>query len=133
MKAGTAIRRPRWLIALLAVLTVPLGLLTRADLPLPTLVATYGGDMLYATLAFFLAALLLPRCPTWRLAALALGFCYAIEVSQLVHVSWLDALRETRPGRLVLGSGFLWSDLVCYAVGVLLGVLVARLMMLPRS
>ncbi|NTV63460.1 MAG: hypothetical protein HGA65_07980 [Oscillochloris sp.] len=33
MKAGAAIRRPRWQIALLAVLTVPLGLLTRAGLP----------------------------------------------------------------------------------------------------
>lgn len=133
MKAGTAIGRPRWRIALLAVLTVPLGLLTRADLPLPGLIATYGGDTLYATLAFFLTALLLPSWPTWRLATLALGFCYAIEASQLIHAPWLDALRNTGGGRLVLGTGFLWSDLVCYSMGVLLGAVIDWLVVVPRT
>ncbi len=41
-----------------------------------------------------------------------------VELSQLIHWGWLDALRSTLPGRLVLGQGFLASDLVCYAVGV---------------
>lgn len=126
MSAEVGIHRRRWLLTLLAVLTVPLGLLTRADLPLPGLIATYGGDTLYATLAFFLAALLLPRWPTWRLAILALGFCYVIEISQLVHTPWLDALRATRGGHLVLGAGFLWSDPSCYAVGIVLGAVIDR-------
>ncbi|MEN8216136.1 MAG: DUF2809 domain-containing protein, partial [Pseudomonadota bacterium] len=29
---------------------------------------------------------------------------------------------EYRLGALVLGHGFLWSDLVCYSVGVAMGV-----------
>ncbi len=116
--------RPRWRSALAAMLTVPLGLLTRADLPLPAFIATYGGDTLYATLIFFLAALLWPRWPTWRLALVALSFCYAIELSQLYRTPWLDALRGTLPGRLVLGAGFRWDDLLCYAVGVLLAATV---------
>lgn len=118
--------RPRWRSALAAALTVPLGLLTRAELPLPALIATYGGDTLYATLIFLLAALLWPRWPTWRLALVALGFCYAIELSQLYKPPWLDALRGTLPGRLVLGAGFRWDDLLCYAVGVLVAVAVDR-------
>ncbi len=32
--------------------------------------------------------------------------------------------RHTTLGGLILGFGFLWSDLVCYALGVELGVLV---------
>lgn len=119
--------RPRWRSALAAALTIPLGLLTRADLPLPAIIAAYGGDTLYATLIFFLAALLWPRAPTWKLATAALGFCYAIELSQLYHAPWLDALRRTLPGRLVLGSGFRWDDLLCYAAGVLLAAAVDRL------
>jgi hypothetical protein len=116
-----------------AALTVPLGLLTRADLPLPTFVAAYGGDTLYATLIFFLAALLWPRRPAWRLAVAALGLCYLVELSQLYHAPWLDALRRTLPGRLALGAGFRWDDLLCYAAGVLLGTIVDRFCLAPAT
>lgn len=113
--------RPRWRIALAAGLTIPLGLLTRSGLPLPELISTYGGDTLYATLACFLVALLQPRAAAWRVALLAFGLAVVVELSQLVQAPWLEALRRTLFGRLVLGAGFLWSDLVCYAAGALLG------------
>jgi hypothetical protein len=115
-------RRARLHLALAALAVIPLGLLTRADLPLPPLVASYGGDTLYATLVYLLVALVWPAWPSWRLGAVALSLCFAVELSQLLQVPWLDALRATLPGRLVLGTGFLWSDLTCYAAGVLLGV-----------
>lgn len=47
----------------------------------------------------------------------ALGVSLLIEVSQLWHPPFLEALRATTLGGLVLGFGFLWSDLICYAVG----------------
>lgn len=46
-----------------------------------------------------------------------LTFCAAIEASQLWQPIWLDELRKQPLVALVLGRGFLWSDLVCYAVG----------------
>jgi hypothetical protein len=52
------------------------------------------------------------------LAGAALAISFAVEVSQLHHVPWLDALRSTRLGALALGQGFLRSDLLCYTVGV---------------
>lgn len=113
--------RPRWRIALAAALTVPLGLLTRAGLPLPALIRTYGGDTLYATLVCFLVALFWRQAAAWRLALLAFGLSVAVELSQLIDTPWLESLRATLFGRLVLGAGFLWSDLVCYAGGALLG------------
>lgn len=125
--------RPRWRLTLAAALTVPLGLLTRADLPLPGPIAAYGGDALYATLVFFLVALLLPRWPRWRIGLVALGLCYAVELSQLVDAPWLSALRATLPGRLVLGAGFRWDDLACYAAGVALGALVDRALLTRRA
>jgi hypothetical protein len=54
--------------------------------------------------------------PTLRLAgraSIALAFAWAIELSQLYHAPGIEALRHTRLGGLVLGFGFLWSDLVC--------------------
>ena len=42
------------------------------------------------------------------------------EVSQLWHTPILVAIRETTIGKLMLGVGFVWSDLICYAVGILM-------------
>jgi hypothetical protein len=61
------------------------------------------------------------------IAVLALAFSAAIELSQLYHAPWIDSIRQTTLGGLVLGFGFVWSDLACYAAGVVLGILVERL------
>ncbi len=107
---------------LLLALVLPLGLATRkAPEYFPAFVAEYGGDTLWATVAFLLTWLLLLRKPMWLLALLSAGFCLLIEVSQLWQAEWLNALRDTTLGALVLGRGFLWSDWVCYGVGILLG------------
>jgi hypothetical protein len=58
---------------------------------------------------------------TRRVALYAAAFSFLIELSQLYHTPWLDTLRHTRMGALGIGQGFLWSDLACYAVGVLCG------------
>ena len=52
---------------------------------------------------------------------MALVFCYLIEVSQLYQGEWLNQIRRTTLGGLILGYGFLWRDLLSYTVGVLLG------------
>ena len=49
----------------------------------------------------------------------ALLVSYLVECSQLLHTPALDALRATRIGGLMLGYGFLRSDLLCYTVGAL--------------
>jgi hypothetical protein len=54
-------------------------------------------------------------------ALAALVFSFAIETSQLYHAPWIDAVRATRLGSLVLGSGFVWSDFACYAAGICFG------------
>ena len=48
----------------------------------------------------------------------------AVELSQLYHAPWIDSIRHTTIGGLILGFGFLWSDLACYSLGVGLGVLI---------
>lgn len=89
----------------------------------PDWMARYAGDALWATMVFWWLALLAPRARTWALGAAAFGIAVTVEISQLVHAPWLDALRATRVGALVLGQGFLWSDLACYAVGAGLAAL----------
>ena len=77
---------------------------------------------------FFGFGFLFPKIPTIKIAALALAFCFVIEISQLYHAPWIDAIRHTTLGGLVLGFGFLWSDLACYSVGVGVGLVAERLM-----
>jgi hypothetical protein len=93
----------------------------------PGFVAAYAGDTLWALVVFLAFGLLLPTASTWRVAALAATFSLLIELSQLYHVPWIDAVRRTTPGGLILGYSFVWSDLVCYGAGVALGVLLERL------
>jgi len=111
--------------------TVALGLATRKAPGLfPAFVAEYGGDALYATLwvqllggAVFARG---RRAPVLAVCLAGLAVCFLIEGSQAVDVGWLVAARATRLGGLVLGHGFLVSDLACYTVGAGLGGLVER-------
>jgi hypothetical protein len=110
-----------WAIALGVVV---LGLASRHFAPvLPPWVGDYAGDTLWALLVYLGVGLLRPAMSTLKAAAFALAFCYAIELSQLYHAPWIDQLRQATFG-LILGFGFLWSDLVCYTLGIGLGATV---------
>ncbi len=105
-------------------IVVLLGLTSRShSLLLPTFLKEYAGDTLWALAAYLMIAVLRPRLAIWRVAIIAGLFSAAIEISQLYHAPWIDQIRQVRLGGLVLGHGFLWSDLICYAVGISTGVL----------
>jgi hypothetical protein len=89
---------------------------------LPAVLAPYLGDALWALMVFVIVGFIAPRWSVLRVGAVALAVSYAVEVSQLYHAPWIDSVRHTRIGALVLGYGFLWSDLVCYTAGVMCGV-----------
>jgi hypothetical protein len=86
---------------------------------MPPAARDFIGDALWAAMIVWWISAALPSMPTARRAVASLAFCYAIECSQLVHFSALDALRATAAGHLVLGSGFDWRDFGSYAIGVL--------------
>lgn len=89
---------------------------------LPAFIASYAGDTLWAVQVFLLVGFLFPISPTLKVAVIALIFAFFIELTQLYHAPWLDNIRHYRLAALVLGYGFLWSDLICYTVGVMLGI-----------
>jgi hypothetical protein len=120
----TANPRSRVKYALLLLLVIGLGLGSRSpQIPLPHFIVAYAGDMLWALLVFLGFGFLFPHSSIRRSATAAAFFSLFIELSQLYHAPWLDAMRANPLAVLVLGRGFLWSDLVCYAVGIVLGTL----------
>ena len=88
---------------------------------LPHLLNDYLGDALWALMIFIGFGFLFPKIETKKLAFISLMFCYGIEVSQLYHAEWIDSIRATTLGGLVLGYGFLWNDLIAYTIGVGVG------------
>ncbi|MFP9100543.1 DUF2809 domain-containing protein [Flavobacterium sp. RHBU_24] len=108
--------------AVLIIFIVPIGLYLRyRDDWFPDIVNLYLGDVLYATLFFFLFSIAFPGHTSLRRAGYALAACYVIELLQLYRAPWMLALRDTKPGGLILGHQFLWSDLLAYFIGVALG------------
>jgi hypothetical protein len=91
---------------------------------LPGFIAANAGDTLWALAAFLGIGLVLPQASTRTIACLAMAFSVAVEISQFYHAPWIDSIRQTTLGGLILGFGFLWSDLACYAAGVALGVMI---------
>jgi hypothetical protein len=117
-------KRNRLLYAVFTVVVIILGLSSRKfAFALPNLLNDYLGDALWALMIFTGFGFLFPKIETKKLAFISLIFCYGIEISQLYHAEWIDSIRATTLGGLVLGYGFLWSDLVAYTIGVGVGML----------
>ena len=102
----------------LIIITIIAGLLSRHFAIIPLFI----GDILWALMVYFIIRFIFIRKPVKLLVTGSLLFCYAIEFSQLYKAPWINDLRQTLFGRLVLGAGFLWSDLLCYTVGVGIGI-----------
>jgi len=118
----------------LVITVMMLGLSSRRfSIFFPSWITLYLGDALWALMIFFIYGLLFRTKETKWVAIGALLFSFAIEVSQLYHSQWIDALRRSRVGGLVLGYGFLWSDLVSYSAGIGVGVLIERYLFLNRQ
>lgn len=112
--------------AVLIAITIPLGLGSRMrGLPMPGLVRTYGGDVLSATCIFFGVRYVEHRQTLSRCATVGFTICVLIELQQLYTGAWLVSLRNDTSLGILLGHGFLWSDIACYAVGTAIGAAIS--------
>lgn len=111
-------KRSRTRLALALATTIALGLATRNQgLGLPAFVTDHAGDALWTVAVYLGLCLLMPGARPLPLAGFAFLLSVTVELSQLVQTDWLQVIRSTRAGRLLLGTGFLWVDLVRYLAG----------------
>jgi hypothetical protein len=113
---------------MLTAIVIVAGCISRSDLSAwwPRFISDYSGDTLWALMIFLGLAFLFQRLNTFIIAAPVLVFSFGVEFSQLYHAPWIDGFRETFPGAVMIGSGFLWSDFACYTAGCGIGVLLDR-------
>lgn len=110
------------MLAFAIAVVVALGLGSRQFPALvPAVLGGYPGDSAWALMVFLGWCFFRPRATTVRLAALAFSTACLVEFSQLYQAPWLNAIRGTTLGHLVLGSTFTWMDILAYANGVLIG------------
>src|SRR4051812_22352518 len=79
--------------------------------------ALYVGDVLWGSLFYVLAACAAPRARSTWLWGASTTLVEAIELSQLYRAPGIDSVRATALGGLLLGHAFLWSDMLCVALG----------------
>ncbi|KEJ01440.1 hypothetical protein N494_10890 [Clostridium botulinum A2B7 92] len=91
---------------------------------IPDFLNVYLGDALWALMIFMLYGFIFKGTKTKIVALMALAFCYLIEISQLYHSNWIDNIRKTTLGGLILGYVFSWKDLLAYAIGIGIGIIV---------
>ena len=117
--------RNRLLYAVMLIIVIILGLCSRKMINiLPNLLNIYLGDSLWALMIFLAFAFIFRNMGTKIVALIGISFCYLIELSQLYHANWIDNIRITTLGGLALGYVFLWSDLLAYAIGIGIGVII---------
>jgi Protein of unknown function (DUF2809) len=107
-------RRSKFLYGLALLATVALGLASRKFPGLfPASLGKYPGDALWALMVFLLWAIILPGSSTQRLAAYALLTSYVDEFSQIYQAPWINGIRATTIGHLILWIRFLMVRHVC--------------------
>ncbi|MHC1684308.1 MAG: DUF2809 domain-containing protein [Clostridiaceae bacterium] len=110
---------------ILVFLVMTLGLLSRkfSD-TIPDIIDLFLGDCLWSLMIYFMARTIFINSSIKKTALISILFCFSIEFSQLYHADWINYIRRTTLGGLVLGYGFLWSDLVWYLLGITFGIII---------
>ncbi|MFB9840948.1 ribosomal maturation YjgA family protein [Mucilaginibacter ginsenosidivorans] len=110
--------RLRTIYFILIAAIIILGLLSRKY----SVVPLWVGDVLWATMIYFMLRFFYVSASIQKIAIISIVISYTIEFSQLYKAEWIDNLRHTFFGRMVLGETFLWGDLLSYTAGILIGL-----------
>ena len=119
-------RRNRKIYLILIIITIFLGLLSRTDL-IPELIYPYIGDFFYSLMFFIIIGFLFPNMKTLKTVLISTGICYSIELFQLYQSDWINSIRNYKLGGLILGFGFLWSDMISYTFGGFIGYIFEKI------
>ncbi|MEL7222498.1 MAG: DUF2809 domain-containing protein [Bacteroidota bacterium] len=110
--------RSRLIYSFLFIVVIGLGLLSRSWDGVPKVIYPYQGDYLYAIMWCLMITIVFPAMRSWKVGIISLLICYGIECSQLIQADWMNQIRSYRIGGLILGFGFLWSDMISYSLGI---------------
>ena len=116
------VSRNRWSLLSLA-LIIPLGFCTKTySGPASGWVHNSLGGVLYVIFWSILFSLFFPRSRRWKIALAVLLATCSLEILQLWHPPFLEAIRSTFMGATLIGNSFSWTDMIHYLIGSLLSL-----------
>ncbi len=110
------------------IITILLGLSSRQfGYLLPAFLARNTGDALWAMMVYFGFRFFLVKKNQLLVILLSFFFSFGIEFSQLYQAVWINQIRSTVLGALILGKGFLIVDLIRYAAGIFIAAVLDKI------
>jgi len=111
---GDIMKKARIVYFIMICCIILLGLISRQI----SFVPLFIGDILWAIMIFYIIRFIFIDTDIKVIFLVSLMLCYMVEISQLYQEEWINNIRKTIPGRLILGQGFLWSDIISYTFGI---------------
>jgi predicted neutral ceramidase superfamily lipid hydrolase len=113
--------KARLIYLALIIITVITGLVTRE---FSSIIPFFIGDILWGLAVFLFVRFLFIKKSLQFAVIVSSIYATLTELSQLYQAPWIDEIRPTFFGRVMLGETFLLSDILCYLIGIGLGILV---------
>lgn len=107
-------------------MVISLGLLSRTEFASKIIFPAFG-DALYALMMYFIVTFFKPKHSPKNIFIIAVGICFFIELTQLYQANWINTIRSYKIAALVLGHGFLYTDLLAYLAGGFAGFITETL------
>lgn len=121
------VNRCRISLAILLFVVALLGYWLRFDAPIAATLRDGLGGAAYVIFFVLGIAIIKPASSAARIALIVLGVTCVLEFLQLWHPLWLERIRRTFLGRVLLGTTFDWTDFPPYLAGALIGGMLVRL------
>jgi hypothetical protein len=122
-----SVHRHRWVILLCLLGTIALGVASRKLLREVPIVGKELGAVLWPVMFYLIALLAIPTLKPAKAAIFALVLSMGTEALQAYEAPWIETVRDTQLGGLVLGRYFSWHDMACYPIGTAIAWGVDRL------
>ena len=118
----------RLITLLLIVIITPIGFISKFySGPGAYWVNNSLGGILYEIFWCLVVFLFLPKARAYFIASSVFIITSILEILQLWHPPFLQAIRNTFIGRTLIGTSFVWSDFLYYIVGCSIGLLMKHL------
>jgi hypothetical protein len=110
--------RYRFILFLAIIIIIPLGLVSKFYKgPLDSWLNNYSGGIFYEIFWILLVILINPKIPPSIATIWVFMITALLEFMQLWHPPFLEAIRSTLIGRLLIGTTFDWWDFPHYILG----------------
>ncbi|EAW34615.1 DUF2809 domain-containing protein [Lyngbya sp. PCC 8106] len=117
----------RWIVFGILIALIPIGLASKFyQGPLAFWVNNSFSSLFYEMFWMFLVVFILPRLSPGWVAFWVFIVTSVLEFMQLWKPPFLQAIRATLVGRLLLGNSFVWGDFLYYVIGCVVGWLILR-------